>query len=100
MGQKRSQLRGSAGRNVINQLLAELDGFSPNQGVFVMGDTNHPWHVDVALLRPGRFDRLALVLPPDATAREVILAYHLRDRPLAQIDIRALARATAGPSRP
>jgi AAA+ superfamily predicted ATPase len=96
MGQKRSQLRGSAGRNVINQLLAELDGFSPNQGVFVMGATNHPWDVDVALLRPGRFDRLALVLPPDATAREVILAYHLRDRPLAQIDIRALARATEG----
>jgi AAA+ superfamily predicted ATPase len=96
MGQKRSQLRGSAGRNVINQLLAELDGFSPNQGVFVMGATNHPWDVDVALLRPGRFDRLALVLPPDATAREVILAYHLRDRPLAQIDLRALARATEG----
>jgi AAA+ superfamily predicted ATPase len=96
MGQKRSQLRGSAGRNVINQLLAELDGFSPNQGVFVMGATNHPWDVDVALLRPGRFDRLALVLPPDGAAREVILAYHLRDRPLAQVDLRALARATEG----
>jgi len=96
MGQKRSQLRGSAGRNVINQLLSELDGFSPNQGVFVMGATNHPWDVDVALLRPGRFDRLALVLPPDTAAREVILAYHLRDRPLAQVDLRALARATEG----
>jgi SpoVK/Ycf46/Vps4 family AAA+-type ATPase len=96
MGQKRSQLRGSAGRNVINQLLSELDGFSPNQGVFVMGATNHPWDVDVALLRPGRFDRLALVLPPDGAAREAILAYHLRDRPLAQIDLGALARATEG----
>jgi AAA+ superfamily predicted ATPase len=96
MGQKRSQLRGSAGRNVINQLLSELDGFSPNQGVFVMGATNHPWDVDVALLRPGRFDRMALVLPPDATAREVILAYHLRGRPLGQVDLPTLARATEG----
>jgi SpoVK/Ycf46/Vps4 family AAA+-type ATPase len=96
MGQKRSQLRGSAGRNVINQLLSELDGFIPNQGVFVMGATNHPWDVDVALLRPGRFDRMALVLPPDATARQSILDYHLRGRPLGKVDLPALARATDG----
>jgi AAA+ superfamily predicted ATPase len=94
IGQKRSQLRVSAGRNVINQLLSELDGFTPNQGVFVMGATNHPWDVDVALLRPGRFDRLALVLPPDTPAREAILAYHLRGRPVAGLDLAALARAT------
>jgi SpoVK/Ycf46/Vps4 family AAA+-type ATPase len=96
MGQKRSQLRGSAGRNVINQLLSELDGFIPNQGVFVMGATNHPWDVDVALLRPGRFDRMALVLPPDANARQSILDYHLRGRPLGKVDLPALARATEG----
>jgi SpoVK/Ycf46/Vps4 family AAA+-type ATPase len=96
MGQKRSQLRGSAGRNVINQLLSELDGFIPNQGVFVMGATNHPWDVDVALLRPGRFDRMALVLPPDANARQSILDYHLRGRPLGKVDLPALARATDG----
>jgi SpoVK/Ycf46/Vps4 family AAA+-type ATPase len=96
MGQKRSQLRGSAGRNVINQLLSELDGFSSNQSVFVMGATNHPWDVDLALLRPGRFDRMALVLPPDAAAREAILTYHLRGRPLARVDLPALARATDG----
>jgi SpoVK/Ycf46/Vps4 family AAA+-type ATPase len=96
MGQKRSQLRGSAGRNVINQLLSELDGFIPNQGVFVMGATNHPWDVDVALLRPGRFDRMALVLPPDASARQSILDYHLRGRPLGKVDLPALARATDG----
>ncbi|MDQ6743183.1 MAG: ATP-binding protein [Candidatus Dormibacteraeota bacterium] len=96
IGQKRSQLRVSAGRNVINQLLSELDGFSPNQGVFVMGATNHPWDVDVALLRPGRFDRLALVLPPDAPAREAILTYHLQGRPVAGLDVGALAGATEG----
>jgi SpoVK/Ycf46/Vps4 family AAA+-type ATPase len=50
----------------------------------------------VALLRPGRFDRMALVLPPDANARQSILDYHLRGRPLGKVDLPALARATDG----
>jgi SpoVK/Ycf46/Vps4 family AAA+-type ATPase len=61
-----------------------------------MGATNHPWDVDVALLRPGRFDRLALVLPPDPPAREAILTYHLQGRPVAGLDVGALAGATEG----
>ncbi|HXI95518.1 MAG TPA: tetratricopeptide repeat protein, partial [Candidatus Acidoferrum sp.] len=72
IGQKRSNLRSSPSmRGVVNQLLSEMDGFAGgNEGVFVLGATNHPWDVDTALLRPGRFDRTALVLPPDKPARE------------------------------
>ena len=86
-------MRNSAGRTLVNQLLAELDGSqSDNEGLFVLAATNHPWDVDTALLRPGRFDRLLLVLPPDEQARIGVLRYHLRDRPLAGIDLKALAR--------
>jgi AAA+ superfamily predicted ATPase len=97
IGQKRSQLRGSAMRGTVNQLLGELDGAtSDNEGVFVLAATNHPWDVDVALRRPGRFDRTLLVLPPDQDAREAVLAYHLRGRPVAGIDLRSIARRTDG----
>ena len=96
LGQKRANLRSSgAMRGTVNQLLTEMDSVgSDNSGVFVLGATNHPWDVDTALLRPGRFDRVMLVLPPDEAAREGILRFHLRDRPLAGIDLRALARRT------
>jgi len=98
LGQKRSHLSHSAGRNVVVQLLAELDGLrDDNEGVFVLGATNQPWDVDTALRRPGRFDRIALVLPPDTAARSAILEYHLRDRPLADgIDYRWLSGHSAG----
>lgn len=82
LGQKRSQQKHSGSRNVVNQLLAELDGAEhDNEGLFVLAATNHPWDVDTALRRPGRLDRALLVLPPDAAARAAILRYHLRDRP-------------------
>src|SRR6185436_971020 len=97
LGQKRSQQQNSAGRGSVNQLLSEMDGLSNNnQGVFVLGATNHPWDVDVALRRPGRFDRMLLVLPPDEPAREAILRYHLKDRPIANVDAGKLARKTDG----
>jgi SpoVK/Ycf46/Vps4 family AAA+-type ATPase len=97
IGQKRSQLRNTGRRGVVNQLLAELDGVaSANAGVFVLGATNHPWDVDVALRRPGRFDRTQLVLPPDAAARSAIFAHHVRDLPTEQLDLEPLARATEG----
>lgn len=97
LGQKRTQLRGAAMRGVVNQLLAQLDGASSdNDGLFVLGATNHPWDVDSALLRPGRFDRMLLVLPPDAEARAAILSVHLRSRPVEQLDLRRLARASDG----
>ena len=97
LGHKRSQLRNSAMRGAVNQLLTELDGVrGSNDGVFVLAATNHPWDVDGALRRPGRFDRTLLVLPPDTPAREGVLRYHLRERPVAGIDIKALAKRTHG----
>jgi SpoVK/Ycf46/Vps4 family AAA+-type ATPase len=95
LGQKRSHLRHSAGRNVVNQLLAELDGAEEdNEGVFVLAATNHPWDVDTALRRPGRLDRSVLVLPPDLEAREAILAGAFAERPVGDVDLRRLARKT------
>jgi SpoVK/Ycf46/Vps4 family AAA+-type ATPase len=97
IGQKRTQMRNSAARGAVNQLLSEMDGVkNNNEGVFVLGATNHPWDVDVALRRPGRFDRTVLVLPPDAAARDAILRYYLRDRPIANIDTRKLTELTEG----
>ncbi len=82
LGQRRTSLRGSAGRNLVNQLLAEMDGFDhDNDGLFFLGATNHPWDLDPALRRPGRFDRLLFVPPPDAEARRRILELALASRP-------------------
>src|SRR4051812_42522411 len=97
LGQKRSHLRHSAGRNVVNQLLAELDGAqADNEGVFVLAATNHPWDVDTALRRPGRLDRTLLVLPPDEPARAAILRGALEQRPIREVDVAKLARRTDG----
>jgi SpoVK/Ycf46/Vps4 family AAA+-type ATPase len=95
LGHKRSQINSSSMRTVVNQLLTELDGVDGNNdGVFVLAATNAPWDIDAALRRPGRLDRTVLVLPPDAAARAAILEYHLRERPVAGIDLRAIAAAT------
>jgi SpoVK/Ycf46/Vps4 family AAA+-type ATPase len=95
LGHKRSQLQSSAMRTLGNQLLAELDGMEgSNDGVFVLAATNAPWDVDPALRRPGRLDRTLLVVPPDADARKAILEVHLRDRPIAGIDLNRLVAAT------
>ncbi|HEU5331893.1 MAG TPA: ATP-binding protein [Actinocrinis sp.] len=97
LGQRRSQLRSNAMRGTVNQLLTELDGVgAANDGVFVLAATNAPWDVDVALRRPGRLDRTVLVLPPDQGAREAILRHHLKDRPVAKIDLASAARRTEG----
>jgi SpoVK/Ycf46/Vps4 family AAA+-type ATPase len=95
LGRKRSQLAQGAGRNVVNQLLAELDGVDTNnEGVFVLAATNHLWDVDTALLRPGRFDRMVLVLPPDRPAREAIIRHHLKGRPVDRVDVSQIAART------
>jgi AAA+ superfamily predicted ATPase len=97
IGQKRSQLRNTPMRSAVNQLLLELDDVaSDNTGVFLLAATNHPWDVDSALRRPGRFDRTLLVLPPDGPAREGVFRFHLRDRPVAGIDLGRLSRMTDG----
>ncbi|MBO0654349.1 tetratricopeptide repeat protein [Streptomyces triculaminicus] len=98
LGAKRSQIRHTGMRTTVNQLLTELDGVSgsADDGVFVLAATNHPWDVDTALRRPGRLDRMLLVLPPDQPAREAILRHHLKDRPVAGIDLAKLAKRTDG----
>jgi SpoVK/Ycf46/Vps4 family AAA+-type ATPase len=88
-------MRHSAGRNVINQFLAELDGVqASNEGVLVLAATNAPWHLDAAFRRPGRFDRMLFVPPPDAAARAAILRLQLRGKPLGEVDVEAVARKT------
>ncbi len=97
LGRKRSQLSSGAGRNVVVQFLDELDSTrDDNEGVFVLGATNQPWDIDAALRRPGRLDRMLLVLPPDEAARLAILELHLRDRPVGHVDLPQLARHTQG----
>jgi AAA+ superfamily predicted ATPase len=97
IGQKRSQLRNTPMRSAVNQLLLELDDVDGgNEGVFLLAATNHPWDVDSALRRPGRFDRTLLVLPPDNAAREGVFRFHLRERPVAGVNLGRLAKLTDG----
>ncbi|NNN21965.1 MAG: AAA family ATPase [Acidimicrobiales bacterium] len=97
IGHARANLNRSAMRNVVAQLLSELDGVSTNnEGVFVIGTTNQPWDVDSALRRPGRLDRTMLVLPPDVIARKAIIEFHLRGRHFSGEPLDAVADVTDG----
>lgn len=97
LGRKRSLMRHSAGRDVVNQLLAELDSVeSSNEGLFTIAATNHPWDVDTALRRPGRLDRTLLVTPPDTSAREMIARANLQGRPTKDLDLPWIAAKTDG----
>ena len=81
----------------LNQLLAEMDGFEPNQGVIIMAATNRPEILDPALLRPGRFDRQVLVDRPDLKGREKILRLHAKKVKLsASVDLNIIAAKTPG----
>ncbi len=81
----------------LNQLLVEMDGFAPNEGVIVLAATNRPDVLDKALLRPGRFDRQIVVSLPDVRAREQILEVHARQKRLADdVDLKIIAKNTAG----
>ncbi len=81
----------------LNQLLVEMDGFAPNQGVVIIAATNRPEILDPALLRPGRFDRQILVDRPDLQGRIEILKVHTRDVKLSEdVDLETLARRTPG----
>ena len=97
MGANRTDLRQSAGRNLINQFLAELDGLEANNdGLLIIGATNAPWHLDPAFRRPGRFDRIVFVRPPDAAARETILNLKLKGKPQEKLDLGSVAKRTEG----
>jgi cell division protease FtsH len=81
----------------LNQLLAEMDGFDPNQGVIIMAATNRPEILDAALLRPGRFDRQVLVDRPDVKGRERILRLHAKKIKLSpSVDLAQIAGKTPG----
>ncbi|AFP38286.1 Cell division control protein Cdc48, AAA+ ATPase family [Mycolicibacterium smegmatis MC2 155] len=98
LGHRRSALGGSSGlRPVVNTLLEEMDSAaSSNDGVYVLGATNAPWDVDVALRRPGRFDRMIFVPLPDPDARAAIVRLHLQDRPVEGINLATVLNRTDG----
>lgn len=90
--------RNNESSKLVSAFLAEMDGFAQNNtGVLVLGATNTPWAVDAAFRRPGRFDRVLFVPPPDREARAAILALHVKGRPgAAELDVDAIAKRTQG----
>lgn len=97
LGANRTDMLKSGGRQIINQFLSELDGVtSSNEGVLILAATNTPWHLDPAFRRPGRFDRILFVPPPDAPARATILRLLLKGKPVAEIDFDGIAKKTDG----
>ena len=98
LGGKRQYSREATSSKLVSQFLSELDGFAQNNhNVLVMAATNVPWAVDPAFRRPGRFDRVMFVPPPDREAREAILTRLLAERPTAGVlPCRELAELTPG----
>lgn len=97
LGASRSDMKTSAGRHLINQFLSELDGVkSANDGVLILGATNAPWHLDSAFRRPGRFDRILFVPPPDAVGRAAVLRLQMRGKPAQDVDYEAVAKKCEG----
>jgi cell division protease FtsH len=83
----------------LNQMLAEMDGFEPSEGIVIMAATNRPDVLDPALLRPGRFDRQIVVPLPESSERKAILEVHSRDKRMGpDVDMATMAQATPGMS--
>jgi len=96
LGASRSDTRANGARPIINQFLSELDGVkSSNDGVLILAATNAPWHLDSAFRRPGRFDRILFVPPPDGPARASILRILSRGKPAEVLDCEQIAKKTA-----
>jgi ATP-dependent 26S proteasome regulatory subunit len=92
----RSKAQSEHTRQVVNEFLAQLDGFgADNQGVLILAATNMPWDVDSAMKRPGRFSRSVFVPPPDTEARSRIVQLKLTGVPHEHIDSRAIGALTA-----
>ena len=97
VGGKRNARDPAYAKQTLNQLLTELDGFSPSTGVILIAATNYPESLDKALTRPGRFDRQVVVNLPDVRGRIEILKHHMRNVAVgADVDSTLLARATSG----
>ncbi|KAJ3097857.1 hypothetical protein HDU96_000236 [Phlyctochytrium bullatum] len=97
VGSKRSSRDQSYMRQTLNQLLVELDGFSPNEGVIFIAATNTPEALDKALVRPGRFDRHVAVPLPDVQGRARILEVHMKNVVVTpEVEVQTIARGTPG----
>ncbi|NVK26822.1 MAG: AAA family ATPase [Flavobacteriia bacterium] len=97
LGASRYDMKHSSSRHVINQFLTELDGVEyDNEGVLVIGATNAPWSVDSAFRRPGRFDRVIFVPPPDTASIEAILKIKLEDKPTKDVNYGKIASKLDG----
>jgi SpoVK/Ycf46/Vps4 family AAA+-type ATPase len=95
LGASRADMRQHAGRQLINQFLSEMDGVkSSNEGVLILAATNAPWHLDSAFRRPGRFDRVLFVPPPDAAARASVLRLQCKGKPMEEVDFDHLGKKT------
>lgn len=93
LGASRSDMKQSGGRHLINQFLQELDGINhSNEGVLIIGATNTPWNLDPAFRRPGRFDRIVFIPPPDESTKESILKLKLKNKPCGKIDFKGLSK--------
>jgi SpoVK/Ycf46/Vps4 family AAA+-type ATPase len=91
----RSKAQSEHTRQVVNELLSQLDGFgNDNEGVLILAATNMPWDVDSAMKRPGRFSRQVFVPPPDEVARAYIIELNLRGIPHENIDAARVAALT------
>ncbi|RXR32620.1 ATP-binding protein [Flavobacterium piscinae] len=94
LGASRSDMKHSSNKVLINQFLQELDGVDTNNdGVLILGATNAPWHLDNAFRRPGRFDRIIFVPPPDDVAKASILEIKLKDKPTDKIDFQKIIKS-------
>lgn len=95
MGGSRHQMRQHHDRMLVNQLLLELDGLqAENENVFVIGATNTPWYLDSALRRPGRFNHLVFVPPPEESERETILGLKMAGKPALALNLPKIAADT------
>ncbi|UED68155.1 MULTISPECIES: AAA family ATPase [Brevibacillus] len=95
LGYNRSRSTSNSMRAVIDTLLTEIEGIEANTDkMLIIGATNMPWDVDPAFKRPGRFDKMIFVSPPDDEARATIFQIKLQDRPMEQIDYALLAKET------
>lgn len=95
MGGSRHQMRQHHDRMLVNQLLLELDGLqAQNDNVFVIGATNTPWYLDSALRRPGRFNHLVFVPPPEEEERRTILELKLAGKPADSLQLAKIAAET------
>ena len=97
LGASRTDMKTSGSRHLINQFLSELDGVNvSNEGVLILAATNAPWHLDSAFRRPGRFDRVLFVPPPDRAARTAILQIMLSGKPTDSVSCDVLAKKLDG----